>query len=132
PRKLADKKAVAPIPCNPRRRAWPLWRQIVRLSARCGHNPDVPTRRTLIAHQPADKSDRLSVRRPARYRDLQPVKWPCNRLGIEDSFRRTSHLLRIQLRHPPVVLARRIGCNIRKRLGIRRPVEFVDVKIGWG
>ena len=56
---------------------------------------------------------------------------PGNLGGRQNRLCRTVQLLRIQLRHPPVVFARRIGGHIRNRFGIRCPVKLVDVQIGW-
>ena len=93
------------------------------------NDPHIAACRPLVAHQAADKRDRLSIGRPARHRDLQSVQRTRHLGRRQNRLWRSVQRLRIQLRHPPVVLSRRIGGNISQPLRIRRPVELVHMQI---
>ena len=45
---------------------------------------------------------------------------------------RSIQFLRVELCHPPVVFARRVGGDVCEALGVGRPVELVHVQIGRG
>ena len=58
-----------------------------------------------------------------------PCSGPLDLSRRQNRLRLAAQVLRVKLRHPPVVFARRIGGNIGQALRIRRPVELVHMQI---
>ena len=118
------------LPLDPGRRSRPSLAQVAGLASVGRNDPHIAARRALVAHQPADKGDRLAIRRPARHRNLQPVQRTGHLRGRQNCLRLAVKRLGVQLCHPPVVLSRRIGSHVSQGLRIRRPIEFIHVQIG--
>src|SRR6266567_3236684 len=80
--------------------------------------------KSFIAHQSFNKCDRLTVRRPTwdGYLERRLV----DRCGLA-----LCDVDRVDLRDPPVVIARTWSGSCHKFLVVRRPIVVVDVKIRW-
>jgi len=113
---------------------------VPRLAAGGRDEVDVAAGRTLIAHQAADEGDLFAVGRPAGDGDLEIVELAGDLGGVEDRLWRWRRLrgggwldcLYIEMGHPPVVFAGRIGGDVGHLSGVGRPVELVDVQVGRG
>ena len=78
--------------------------------------------KAFVAHDPFDKGDRLTVRRPARDRDLQ-------RRFVDGGRAAFRQIDGVDLRDPPVVIARTGRGAGDESFSVRRPIEIVNVQI---
>jgi hypothetical protein len=133
--KFALKQIIVAAPLNPRGRRRPACGEIARLSAGHGDDPYIAAGRALVAHQAADKGDGLAIGRPPRHRNLQPVQRAPHRLRRQNRLPVTRPqpcavpILGVKLRHPPVVLSRRLGSDIGEPLRIGPPVKLINVQV---
>src|ERR1700744_5765522 len=105
--------------------------QIFGLAPAGGYEKDVPSRRTLITHQAADKGNLSPVRRPAGHRNLLPMQRSWGMFGVENGVRLAAReRLAIQLGYPPVVFPG-WGCgDVGEAPGVGSPVVLIDMQFG--
>ena len=78
--------------------------------------------KSFVAHQPFDECDRLAIRRPARNCYLK--RRLVDRCGVT-----LCDVDRVNLRDPPIVIARSRGRRCYERRVVGRPIVIVDVEI---
>ena len=74
----------------------------------------------------------LAIRRPARHGDLEAVERAADGFRSEDGLGIAAEGLGVELGHPPVVFAGRVGGNVGHAFRVGRPVELVRVQVGGG
>src|SRR6266542_3413743 len=87
-----------------------------------GDREEVTAVKPLVAHQAFDECNRLTIGRPTRNRDLKSRF--VNRCGIT-----LFDVDCVNLRDPPIVIARSRGCCYHECFVVWRPIVIVDVEI---
>ena len=80
--------------------------------------------KSFVTHQAFDEGDRLTIWRPARNGNLKRGFVNGCRVAFGD-------VDRVNLRDPPIVIARSRRSRCNERLVVGRPIVIVDVKIFW-
>ena len=118
----ADQDLAAADPAQRTRRGLDTRCQVLGRAAGSGHRVDIAAHRALVAHQPFDEGDVLTVRRVGRGSNLQR--------GLVDEHRLTAtEVLAVKRRAPPVVVTVAAGRDQRDVLAFRGPRVLVDVEI---
>src|SRR6266511_1767909 len=87
-----------------------------------GDYEQVAAVKSFVAHQAFDEGNRLAIGRPTRNRDLKSRF--VNRCGIT-----LFDVDCVNLRDPPIVIARSRGCCYHECFVVWRPIVIVDVEI---
>ncbi|MDQ1474436.1 MAG: hypothetical protein QOJ99_5916 [Bryobacterales bacterium] len=122
---FSEKNSSVCLPGEPCGRTFAGRRQVLCGTSCSRHGIDIAARGTLITHDPADVPDLFAIGRPARVRDLQ-----CG--FVDEAVLSSGQRHCVKPGDPPVVITITLGCRVGETVAVRRPIIFIDIRIGRG